>query len=391
MHLIKLISLSLLISFLGASDNNSLLSALKQQKLEIDRKKIELESDNLKFNWINQIIGSYSTTRFDERRGADSSSTLSITFDQPIFKSGGIYFAIQYAGANREFLRLSATLNEQNLIKDVISTWLDIKKFDLRIESQKFLLENAKIDVMRKQEQYESGFLDSSFLNQAVLSKNQLEKSLIDLESLRYSALMRFNSLSDLDYLKITPPVFNMVDKDSFIENSSTLREQNININRAKYLKRMTISSYLPTVSINAGYYDTKSSIDDAYSQIGLRVSIPLLDINRGRTIEIRQLEYLKSKITLQDSRLEETNRYQDFMKKIERLNKKVDISINSVKLYDSLLLSTQELFEAGEKTIYDVQTLSNSKQTIILEKQMYEIDIQNTLLELYVKMYDKI
>ena len=394
MRLIKLISLSVIASFLVASDNSSLLSALKKEKLDIDKQKIELESDNLKYDWIKQIMGAYSTSTTDGKRGGDNQAdTFSLTLDQPVFRSGGIYYAIQYAGANREFLRLSTALSEQNLIKSVISSWLDMKKYDLQIQRQKYLIENAKIDIIRKKEQYESGFLDSSFLDQAILTKSALEKSLIDMESLRYSQLMIFKSLSDADYMKITPPTFVMIDRDKYLSNSLVLKQQNAEGKRAEYLKKMTISNYLPTFSVYAGYYDSPTSTNenDTYNQVGLKVSMPLIDVNRGRTIEIRQLEYLKSKIELQDKELEESNIYQDSAKKLELLQKKIDIVTNDAKLYDSLLVSTKELFEAGEKTSYDVENLKNSKQTMILDKKIYEIDAQKVLLNLYAKMHGEI
>lgn len=395
MRLIKLVSLSLIVSFLSAGDNISLLSALKQEKLDIDKQKIELESDNLKFDWVKQVIGGYSTSEFDGKKGlVDSSESFSISIDQPIFKSGGIYYAIQYAGANREFLRLSTTLSEQNLIKSVISSWLMMKKYDLQIQRQEYLIANAKIDIIRKQEQYESGFLDSSFLDQAILTKTSLEKNLIDMESQRYTQLMSFQSLSDSNYMDITPPTFKMVDKNDYIDKSLAIAQQNSQSKRAEYLKKMTISNYLPTFSLFAGYYDNSDNTnmnDDSYNQIGLKVTMPLLDINRGRTIEIRQLEYLKSKLEIQDVKKEEDNLYQDYVRKVELLNRKIDIVSNDAKLYDSLLSSTKELFEAGEKTIYDVDNLKNSKQTMILDKKIYEIDVQKVLLDVYAKMNGEI
>jgi len=394
MRIKHLVSVSLLVGILSASDNSSLLSSLKQEKLNIDRQKIELESDNLKYDWVKQVMGAYSTSNYNGRSGTvDSSSTLSITIDQPIFRSGGIYYAIQYAGANREFLRLSITLSEQDLIKSVISSWLSIKKYDLQIQRQQYLIANAKIDIIRKKEQYESGFLDSSFLDQAILTKSGLEKSLIDMESLRYSQLMIFKSLSDSDYMSITPPTFTMIDKSKYLNSSILLKQQNADRQRAEYLKKMTIANYLPTVSLSAGYYDTDNNLDtgDSYSQIGLKISMPLIDINRGRTIEMSQLDYLKSKIQMKDKVLEESNLYQDYVKKIELLNKKINIVSNDAKLYDSLLVSTRELFEAGENTKYDVENLENSKQAMLLDKKIYEIDVQQTLLELYAKMYGEI
>lgn len=392
MRIIKLVSISLLVSFLSAGDNSSLLSSLKQEKLDIDRQKVELESDNLKYDWVEKVIGAYAKTNIDGKStGSNSTDSFSITLDQPVFKSGGIYYAIQYAGANREFLRLSTTLNEQNLIKSVIASWLSMKKYDLQIQRQKYLIENAKIDIIRKQEQYESGFLDSSFLDQAILAKTTFEKNLIDMEALRYSQLMTFKSISDSNYMDITPPTFTMIDRDKYLNNSLVLQQLNAEGKKAEYLKKMTISNYLPTLSVTAGYYDTPDTSSDAYNQIGLKVTMPLIDVNRGRTIEIRQLEYLKSKIELKDSELEEGNLYQDSVKKIELLNKKIDIVTNDAKLYDSLLVSTRELFTAGEKTSYDVDTLQNSQQTMILDRQIYEIDAQKILLDLYAKMHGEI
>ncbi len=394
MHIKQLISLLMLAGVLGASENSSLLSALKQEKLNIDKKKIELQSDNLKYDWVKQVVGSYSNSNYEGKRGLlDTSNSLSITLNQPFFKSGGIYYAIQYAGANREFLRLSTKYHEQSLIKSVISSWLSMKKHDLQIERQKFLIENAKIDIIRKKEQYESGFLDSSFLDKAILTKTAFEKNLIDMESLRYSQLMIFKSISDSDYLNITPPTFTMIDKARYISNSLILQQQNAEETKSEYLKKMTVANYLPTFSLFAGYYKMRDNVyfDDDYSQVGVQITMPLLDVNRGRTIEIKQLEYLKSKIELQDKELEEGNIYQDSVKKIELLDKKIDIVTNDAKLYDALLVSTRELFGAGEKTIYDVENLENSKQTMILDKKIYKLDAQKVLLELYAKMNGEI
>lgn len=395
MRLKQLISLSVFALVLSASDNSAYLSSLKQEKLDIDKQTNELESDNLKYDWVNQVTGSYSYTNSDQS-GIDKETNLfSITVDQPIFRSGGIYYAVQYSGANREFLRLSTKLSEQNLIKSVISSWLLMRKYDLQIQRQKHLIDNAKIDVIRKKEQYESGFLDSSYLDNAILNKSSLEKSLIDIESLRYSQLMVFKSLSDSDYLSITPPKFTMIEKNEYLDKSILIKQQSSDEKRTEYLKNVTVASYLPKVSVFGGYYDSRedSSVvnNNNYTQYGIKVSMPLLDVNRGRSIELKQLDFLKSKLQSADTKKEEGNNYQDAFNKIELLKKKIDIAINDESLYNSLLVSTNELFEAGEKTIYDVDTLKNSQQTMILDKKIYEIDAQQILLDLYAKMYGEI
>ncbi|WP_458701334.1 TolC family protein [Sulfurospirillum sp. 1307] len=397
MRLKILLSVCLLASSVIASDSaSSYLSSLKKDKLEIDKKKVELESDNLKFDWINQIKASYSYSNSDITGQSVDTGLLSVTFNQPIFKSGGIYYAIKYSGANREFMRLSTKLNEQSLVKTVFSSLLLMKKYDFQIQKQKLMIENAKIDVMRKKEQYESGLLDSSFLDSAILDKNKLEIALLDLESLRYSQLMKFKSYSDLDYKSITPPKFSMIEKTKYLDESLLIQTKAFEGKKYDYLEKMTMANYLPTVSLYGGLYDKKikypnSTLSDSYNQIGISISMPLLDINRGRTIELRRLDFLKSKLDLADTKVEEENNYNDSVKKIELLQKKIALVKKSEKLYASLLNSTKESYEAGEKTIYDVDTLKNSMQTTMLDQKIYELDIQQVLLDMYAKMHGEI
>lgn len=382
---------------LFAAENSALLSALKQQKVEIDKQKNELESDNLRYDWVKQIVGTYSYSNSDYQSSVDKKTGLfSVTIDQPIFKSGGIYFAIKYAGANREFLRLSTQLNEQNLIKNVIASWLMVKRYDAQIMKQKALIENAKIDIIRKKEQYENGFLDSSFLDTAILNKGTLEKALIDMEASRFEQIMSFETFSDVDYTTIEPPKFFLIDEKNFLENSLLVAQQNANSIKTDYLKKMTIANYFPTVSFTAGYYDStidvgSTTTKDTYRNFGLKVSMPLIDVNHARTIEIRKLEALKSKLELADIKISEKNEYKSAVNKIDLLTKKGQIALEDYKLYESLLNATMELYEAGEKTIYDVDTLKNSKETMKFDKQIYDIDIQLSLLNLYAKMNGKI
>ena len=178
------------------------------------------------------------------------------------------------------------------------------------------------------------------------------------------------------------------------MKKSLSIEQQAAAKTKAQYLKKMTIANYLPTLSLVGGIYkqsDNANLSNDSYNQIGLKISMPLFDINRGRTIELRQLDYLKSNLELQDTQKEEEKIYQKYVKKVEFLGKKVNIVSLDAKLYDSLLNSTQELYEAGEKTSYDVENLRNSKQTMLLDKKIYKVEIQQTLLELYAKMHGKI
>lgn len=380
-----------------ASDGSDFLSKLKQDKLQIEKQSNELQSDNLTYDWINPITGFYSYTKSNQYADDRKTGMFGISLEQPVFKSGGIYFAVRYAGANREFLRLSTRLSEQSLIQNAIATWYGIKRLDLQIEKQKVLIDNAKIDIIRKKEQYEHGFLDSSYLDNAILTKNSLEKSLVDMQTSRYEQLMNFEALSDSTYESIEPPHFALVNEQNFLDNSLAIKQQDRAVEENRYLKNMTISNYFPTISLVGSSYDSRIEnqnnmiTHNTYSSIGVKVSMPLFDVNRGRTIELKRLAYLKSKLELDDVKRSEQKEYKNIVKQIEFLQEKLNLSKEDYKLYDSLVNSSQDLYKAGEKTIYDVDTLKNSQTTMKYDQMIYEVDIQLKLLNLYAKMYGKI
>ncbi|MDD3463265.1 MAG: TolC family protein [Sulfurospirillaceae bacterium] len=391
-RLVRYVSLFLaLYSFLFAGETKDLLSGLRQEKLRLEAEKNELESDNLKYDWLNQIVASFSRTNSD-RKGMDGTmDTFSVVIDQPIFKSGGIYYAVKYANASREYLRITSRLSEQSEIKSVVSTLLNIKKIDLQILRQNFLIDNAKIDIVRKKEQYDSGFLDSSYLDQAILTKSALQKTLLDMESSKNELLNTFKTISDADYLKVAPPVFGMIDKQKYISSSLLVSEKQKETQRNEYLKKMTIANFLPTLSLVAGYYDTNDIFQENYKTYGLKLSMPIFDVNRGRDIQMQKLDVLKSKVALEDTKRSEENLYENSIKKISFLEQKIDLARQDVELYSSLLVTTTDAFKAGEKTIYDVDTLTNSKQTMALDADIFGVDVQLLLLDLYAKMNGEI
>ncbi|HIE35193.1 MAG TPA: hypothetical protein EYP79_03225 [Campylobacterales bacterium] len=87
--------------------NDSILSTLKEKEFNLDFKKSDIESKKLRDSWINPINLIYSHSKNDQYGLNQESKNFKILLDQPIFKSGGIYFAIKYAKANKIFSDLS--------------------------------------------------------------------------------------------------------------------------------------------------------------------------------------------------------------------------------------------------------------------------------------------
>ncbi len=392
MRLVKSLSILVLCSaILFGSENEELLSSLKRDMINLDKKKNELDSDNLKYSWINDIALSFTINRSDGSGSWEDTNTLSISASQPIFKSGGIYYSIKYAKVNRELLRVITKQTTQGEIKTILATLYGLKKLDLQIERQKLQLKNANIDIIRKKEQYESGFLDSSYLDQAILSKSSIERSLLDMYSTRLNYLKTLKSFSDKSYSEVTLPEFKLIDINEYLKNSLMLQKKQKEIQTSNYLKKITIANYLPTVSLTASHTRSYDYGDRISSSYGLRFSIPLVSVNRSRTIEIKKLEYLKSKLALQDTKRAEKEEFLSTLQRVKLIEKKIELSKKDLKLYDSLLSSTKELYKAGEKTEYDVKTLENSKKSIAYDIEIFKQDIQLMLLDLYAKMNGKI
>ncbi|MBE0497212.1 MAG: TolC family protein [Campylobacterales bacterium] len=389
-----LLCLSLSASVLLASE--SLLSSLKQEQLRLEREQNELNSDILKYQWLNPIEGAWNWTKTEDSLSSDrETGTFSVSLNQPIFKSGGIYFAMRYADANRAFLRLSTQLETQTLIKQAMGLVLRHQKTVLQKERTRFQIDNARIDIVRKTEQFESGFADSSDLDQALLAKNTLQHTLLELERTEMEIAKEFESISDASLKELTLPVFEMVDEATYLASSLHVKQQAGAYERSKWLQRANVSTFLPTISLNAAYYNAKQYDDrserDEYQTYGIRISMPLYDINRARSLELKRVETLQENVKLQDVKRSETKLFERVYDEVRFLNQKRAISLESFALYGQLLGSATELAEAGEKTIHDVQTLENSRETMRLDAQIYALDAQLSLLDLYAKMQGEI
>lgn len=382
----------------GDPKGDSLLSALKKEQMDLKYQHNEINSDKLKYDWLNPINGAWNWSKTEDSLNSDrESGTFSISLDQPIFKSGGIYFAMKYADANREFLHLSTQFEEQSLIKEAMSLVLSYQKNALQIERTKLQIDNALIDIKRKKEQFESGFVDSSDLDQAVLNKNNLEHNLLELQIAQKRIKRSFEALSDAKIETLSLPRFEMMDEKAFLEASLDIKKQAGDYARAQWLQKANISQFLPTVSLNGAYYNKRDepamggTNSDGYYTYGIRISMPLYDVNRGREIELKRIETMQSGLKLQDVRRSEEKIYNRVYEEVGFLDQKHKIALENYKLYGELVASARDLEIAGEKTIYDVKTLENSRETMRVDAKIYAIDAQLALLDLYAKMQGEI
>ncbi len=400
--LLSLLSSSLLLAEEKNSELDAYISSNKKEQFSYDYQKNEAESSKLRDSWIAPLQLNYSYSVSNPSRDDQTSQSAAIKMNQPIFQSGGIYYGIKFANASKEYSEYSIDVAKRKMIKDAVALLMQIKQSNLKEGKQKLVIKNSEINLELKKEQYLSGQLDSGFLDNAVIERNFVIQNLYDIQTARERLISSFNAISDLNYKETTVPHLELLNEEEFLKHNIVMKVANSQIQRDMYSKNMTITKYLPSVNLTAGYNWTKSEnqifgVDSNgvplrsnqgidYYDYGVRASMPL-DLNTFRDIESAKVDFLKSEVVRDDKLVQLTAVFEQVMQNIENLNRKKLLSLENREIYAKLLTDTQELFTAGYKTEYDVQTLENSVVISELNAKIFEYDKQLELLTLY-EMY---
>ena len=371
----------------------SYISSNKKKQFEYEYEKNEAEASKLRDSWIAPLQLQYSYSRSKPGAKELTRENTVITMDQPIFQSGGIYYGIKFANASKKYADYSVEAAQVKMIKDTLSILMQIKQSALKVESQKLKILNAEINLKLKQDQYLSGQLDSGFLDDAMIERNKIISLLYDIETSKEKLVASFKTLSDNSYETLSIPHFSLMSEDEFMQYNLALKQSQAEVRKSDYSRDITRSKYLPKVNFTAGYtwanneqFISNSFIvknELAYYNYGLRASMPL-DINSFRDMESAKVDFLKSKVVVEDKRREQKALFTQTLYSIENSEKKIALAQENIEIYTKLLEDTKELFGAGYKTEYDVSLLQNSLEIQKYDTQVYEIDKQLSLLELY-------
>jgi outer membrane protein TolC len=378
---------------LYADELSSILSTNKELLFDYDMKSNELKSDMLSKSWINPVQVRYGkdyTTRF--RKGTSDTGTFSVFIDQPIFRSGGIYYAIKYSGALRDANRAEIKLQKRKMIGDAVSILFSLKKNRLEQKKMKYLVKNDKIDIRQKKDSYDAGILDSSFLDQAILKKSQDEATLLELELNYLEFKQRFSLLSDRNPDRLKLPKLKMLTKKNYAQQNLELKRDVLRAKESSYNAKVTVAKYLPTLSLQGQYTDGDlnplfgNGLNEQYYNYGFSVSMPL-DINTFSDIEAAKVEKLKAATQVLDRKNTVNEEYMWIYNSLHILDKKISLARKDAKVYKNLLRLTKDLARVGEKTTLDADIMSNSLQIRKLDQQIYRIDKQLKLLQLYIRV----
>ena len=388
---------SLLASSLLAGEEGY-LSDLKEAQFGYDYRKSELETDILRDSWLSPIRLGYGYSKSNQYGGDSLNENASISIDQPIFRSGGIYYGIKYAEAQRRYANLSIDAARRKLIIEAVSLLMQIRQSDLRIAKQELLIANAGLNLELKTESYLHGELDSGFLDSAIIDKNVLTQALYDLQTSRERLVSTYESISDAPHATTPIPRLSLMERETFESDSIDLALAKSEAEKSRWNAHVTRAKYLPSISVNAAYNWNRIedpafagrpmivTAEDHYTTYGLSASMPI-DFNEWRDMEAAKIESLKAGVAIADRKRELASLYQQVRHNLVNIEKKISLAQENRALYEKLLADTRELFRAGYKTEYDVDTLANSARIQELEVRILEFDSQRELLNLYEKV----
>ncbi|HIP62373.1 MAG TPA: hypothetical protein EYG98_07425 [Sulfurovum sp.] len=374
----------------AGSELQNYLSNEKNLIFDFQQQKNQLETDKLHDSWISPITISYQENWTTQPlSGTKSSSAFSIGIDQPIFKSGGIYYAIKYSKVLGDLNSKEIFIKKRQLVGQAIEILYGIKKAKLQQQKLRLMVKNDRIDIGRKQESYDAGILDSSFLDQAILKRNQDEAQMLDIELTLAKLRTSFRYLSRKNPDKLRTPNLKLISLKKYKNNNLSLASKRLRVLEKKYSSKMTWTKYLPTVSVNARYTNTDQEapgMDDDFTTYGFKISMPI-NINTFKDIESSRVSYMQSVTELQDSKRTAGLEYTVARKSIHIINKRIALAKKDEALYRRLYNRTKDLVKAGEKTKHDTQTMLNSLKIKKLDRKIYAIEKQQQLLNLYIKV----
>ncbi len=386
---------------LFAGDSNTItklddyISSYKQKEFELDYKKNEAESLKLRDSWVSPLQLRYSYRKSDPYGNTQVTKNSSISLNQSIFRSGGIYYGIKFASASKKYSDYSITMQKRRLIKDAISLLMQIKRSELQLQKQKKQIKNSTIKLEQNRQEYLSGNLESGFLDNAIIQLNLVKQVKLDLETSKEKLVSKFKALSDIDYKTAFIPHLKNVSKEEFLAHNIALKYFDSQREKNLYAKNVTIAKYLPALNITASY--NRDEVDNPtfagtgvpsppptnYYSYGFSINMPL-DWNTFRDVESSKIDYLKSNILIEDKKRELLSLYEQIEQNLNNIKRKIMLAKENYAIYMKLLDDTKKLYKAGYKAKMDVDLLQNSADMAKLDMQIFEIDKQLELLGLY-------
>lgn len=394
-----LLSSFLTISLFADSELSDILSKDKNQLLDYQKETSDIQTAKLEKSWINPIMLQYSKSYSSQFSSTVGTGQFLVSVDQPIFKMGGIWAAMKYAKALGEANNLDIELQRRQLITQGIGILFNLQKSKLQLQKLDFMIQNDELDIQIQKESYDAGLSNRTLYDQALLKRNQDITSKLEIELSITKLENDFSLISDREPYSIELPNFGMIDEVRYNEEQLELNRDRLRIEEKEHNRYMTLTKYLPELSVTGRYINedlnplfarSGGSLKREYYTYGFKVTLPL-SINSLRDIESSKIEYLNAKIALEEKKKEIANNFKLVKKRLEIIDKKIELSEQDAQHYASMQSTTQDMESIGDATTFDIQIVTNSLNIRQLDQDIYKFDAQLELLSLYSKVSNAI
>lgn len=379
----KILYYFLFSSLLFANEkSNEVLMPLKNEIRDLETKSIEEKKEVNKYEWLNDLNISLSQSKDDENI---KTKDYSLNLNQKILDFGGISSQIDYA--NNLFKQEALKIRMENFedLNTLYKNFIDLKINDINILQNDLNIKNSEIEVDIKKSQYRNGQSDISDLNDAIMKKNLLEDSKMNLKLNKVIYENDIKKLTSYEINNLSIPSISLILKDIFLEKSTKKLYANLESQVSQNEYKKTKSKYLPALNLTGavGYQDSTTKKSQDYYNYGASITMPL-NYTFSNDIEYSKLVYLQNRKKEELTSIELEKVYDSSIETIKQFENRINLALNDIKLYEELLELNQEEFNAGFKADEDVQTLKNSKEIRKLDIEKYKLNIKKELLYIY-------
>ncbi|MFW2582146.1 TolC family protein [Aliarcobacter butzleri] len=362
--------------------SNEVLMPLKNEIRDLEIKSIEEKKEVNKYEWLNDLNISLSQSKDDENI---KTKDYSLNLNQKILDFGGISSQIDYA--NNLFKQEALKIRMENFedLNTLYKNFIDLKINDINILQNDLNIKNSEIEVDIKKSQYRNGQSDISDLNDAIMKKNLLEDSKMNLKLNKVIYENDIKKLTSYEINNLSIPSISLISKDIFLEKSTKKLYANLESQVSQNEYKKTKSKYLPALNLTGavGYQDSTTKKSQDYYNYGASITMPL-NYTFSNDIEYSKLVYLQNRKKEELTSIELEKVYDSSIETIKQFENRINLALNDIKLYEELLELNQEEFNAGFKADEDVQTLKNSKEIRKLDIEKYKLNIKKELLYIY-------
>jgi len=380
--------------FLNATELENLLDNNYNNLFNLELQKSLKEKDYNSLSWIAPVQLNY-TRSFDNSvpNSSNAKTTFSIVINQPIFKSGGIYYGIKSAKSGYELSKLNIIKQKNELIATAVELLFKIKQTKLNIAKLKLQIKNAQIEIDQTSQLLDAGLKDSVSLDNAYVKKDEATILMLQSKAALEDLIAAFKKISNKNPNSLKLPKLKLINEDKFLNENLNIKVANANAINSENLAKLSASKYLPTISVGASYSKFNSldlSRKDSLTKYNLTISMPI-SINASNDLQIAKLNSLIAKVKAKTAFKDAKINYNLIKRKIKIINKKIALSKKEANSYYRLYKSTKNLYLAGQRSKSDVELFKNSYKIKKIDIKIYQIEKEIELLKLYKETANEI